>query len=87
MKNHDMYIYTSTSKALVAILSVAALDTMSQVNTQSDQAVKEKAFSALMSAVQKTQQERAVILNALVRMRMRHVLLFSPSLVPDVLLV
>ncbi|CAN0502093.1 unnamed protein product, partial [Ectocarpus sp. 12 AP-2014] len=40
-----------------------------QVNTQSDEAVKEKAFSALMSAVKATQQERAVILNALVRMR------------------
>ncbi|CAM9638943.1 unnamed protein product, partial [Ectocarpus fasciculatus] len=42
-----------------------------RVNTQSDEGVKEKAFSALMSAVKATQQERAVILNALVRMRMR----------------
>ncbi|CAM9108876.1 unnamed protein product [Ectocarpus sp. 6 AP-2014] len=42
-----------------------------RVNTQSDEAVKEKAFSALLSAVKSTQQERAVILNALVRMRTR----------------
>lgn len=42
-----------------------------QVNKESDEAVKEKVFSALVSAVKAIQQERAIILNALVRMRMR----------------
>lgn len=42
-----------------------------QANKQSDEAVKEKAFSALALAVNTIQQDRATILNALVRMRMR----------------
>lgn len=44
-----------------------------QANKQSDEAVKEKAFSALVVAVKTIQSERATILNALVRMRMRYV--------------
>lgn len=35
--------------------------------------MKEKVFSALVSAVKTLQQERATILNALVRMRMRYI--------------
>lgn len=42
-----------------------------QVNKESDESIKEKVFSALTSAVKAIQQERAIILNALVRMRMR----------------
>eukprot|EP00903_Cladosiphon_okamuranus_P006314 g6190.t1 len=42
-----------------------------QANKQSVEAIKEKIFSALVAAVKTIQQERATILNALVRMRMR----------------
>ena len=43
-----------------------------QADKQSDEAIKEKVFSALVMAVKTIQQERATILNALVRMRMRY---------------
>ncbi|CAM9114367.1 unnamed protein product [Scytosiphon promiscuus] len=39
--------------------------------SKGDESVKEKVFSALASAIKAIQQERATILNALVRMRMR----------------
>lgn len=42
-----------------------------QVNKQSDAEVKEKAFAALVLAVQTLQRKRATILNALVRMKTR----------------
>lgn len=55
------------------IISRRSLSLSFQANTQSDAAIKEKVFSALALAVKEIQQEKAIILNALVRMRMRYV--------------